>query len=84
MSGAVLAPLHLLSVSDGVCDVFDAAGQRVGCLKRIGAVWKFKAIGQSADGQLEPGGGPLTARHNLAFGHLDAAVVNQRLLGDEP
>lgn len=42
-------------------------GQRLGHLKRIGAVWKFKAIGLAPDGALLPGGGPLTGRHNTVF-----------------
>ena len=74
-------PLNLLPLSDAVFDVVDASGQRLGRLKRIGALWKFKAIGQGPGGELEPGGGPLTARHNMAFERPDAAVVSERLLG---
>lgn len=33
-------------------------------LVNIGAVWKFKAIGYDAAGNVIPGGGPLTDRHN--------------------
>jgi hypothetical protein len=52
----------------------------VGNLKRIGAVWKFKALGQDADGHVIPGGGPLTDRHNLTFTVLDEALVSAALL----
>jgi hypothetical protein len=78
----VQAPLGLRPLSEGVCEVCDDRGQRVGRLKRIGAVWKFKAIGLAPDGALEPGGGPLTAHHNTVFEQLDAELVNQRLLGE--
>jgi len=73
--------LTLQTVNDGVCAVLDSQGQLVGNLKRIGAVWKFKAVGQTAGGALVPGGGPLTAWHNAAFERLDAAEVNARLRG---
>jgi hypothetical protein len=54
----------------------------VGTLKHIGGAWKFKAVGPTASGELEPGGGPLTHRHNTVFGRLDAAEVSARLLAD--
>jgi hypothetical protein len=54
-------------------------GTHVGNLKRVGAVWKFKAIGYDADGQLVPGGGPLTERHNTAFSAPDPEEVSARL-----
>ena len=56
--------------------------REVGNLKRIGVVWKFKAVGHTASGELEPGGGPLTHRHNTVFERLDAAEVSARLLAD--
>jgi hypothetical protein len=77
MPGLMLAP-----VLAGTCAVLDAQGRQVGNLKLIGGRWKFKAIGQDAQGQLIPGGGPLTHRHNLSFEHLDSAEVSARLLGD--
>ena len=52
------------------------AGLHVGNLKLIGGVWKFKAIGYDASGQVIPGGGPLTDRHNTFFAALDEAQVN--------
>lgn len=75
-------PLTLQAVNNGVCAVLDAQGLHVGNLKRIGAVWKFKAVGYTARGEVEPGGGPLTGRHNLMFDRLDAGEVNARLLAD--
>lgn len=76
-----LGPLGLRPVNEGVFTVLDAAGQPVGNLKRIGVVWKFKAVGTNAQGEVEPGGGPLTARHNAVFEQADVAVVSARLLG---
>lgn len=77
------APLALRPLSEGVVEVVDARGELLGRLKRIGAVWKFKAIGRGPDGELEPGGGPLTARHNMVFDQPDAARVSQRLLAPD-
>ena len=67
-------------MNDQVVRVLDHQGQCVGNLKRIGPVWKFKALGQDADGQIIPGGGPLTGRHNMAFSALDEAMVIAALL----
>ena len=72
-------PLQLESQSPGVCRVLTAAGLHVGNLKRIGGVWKFKAIGYDADGQVVPGGGPLTEKHNTTFAVLDAELMNAAL-----
>ena len=52
-------------------------GLHVGNLKQLGSVWKFKAIGYDALGQVIPGGGPLTDRHNSLFVTLDEAEVNR-------
>ena len=75
-------PLGLRPVNEGVCAVLDAHGQLVGNLKRIGAGWKFKAVGHTATGEVVPGGGPLTARHNAVFERPDAAEVSAGLLAD--
>ena len=77
---ATQGPLSLRPVNDGVFAVLDAAGQHVGNLKRIGAVWKFKAVGSTARGETVPGGGPLTERHNTVFDRPDAAEVSAGLL----
>lgn len=73
-------PLSLRPVNAGVYAVLDAAGEPVGNLKRIGAVWKFKAVGTTASGATEPGGGPLTHRHNAVFERADAAELSAVLL----
>lgn len=65
--------------SPGICRVLTSAGLHVGNLKLIGGVWKFKAIGYDATGQVVPGGGPLTEKHNTAFAALDEANINQAL-----
>ena len=68
--------LKLQPESPGICRVLTSAGLHVGNLKLIGGVWKFKAIGVDASGQLIPGGGPLTDRHNTTFAALDETLVN--------
>ena len=72
--------LTLQGVNDQLVRVLDRRGQCVGNLKRIGPVWKFKALGPDADGQIVPGGGPLTDRHNMVFAGLDEAAVSAALL----
>ncbi len=62
-------------VQAGVCPVRDMQGRQVGNLKLIGGRWKFKAIGQDAQGQVIPGGGPLTERHNMSFDRLDTTEI---------
>ena len=76
MKAQMLAPFTLQTVNVDVYSVHAAHGQHVGNLKRIGVVWKFKAIGYDADGGLEPGGGPLTDRHNAVFSAPDVNAVN--------
>ena len=66
-------------IDDGACRVLDATGQHVGNLKWIRGVWKFKGIGYDATGQVIPGGGPLTDRHNTVFASLDMAQINRAL-----
>ena len=73
--------LRLGPVLGGACRVLDDQGRQVGNLKLIGGRWKFKAIGHDDQGQLVPGGGPLTERHNMSFDQLDAAAISARLLG---
>ncbi len=78
--GPVTGPLQLLPVNDGVVAVHTADGAHVGSLKKVGGVWKFKAMGYGADGGMEPGHGPLTEQHNMQFATPDAAEVSARLL----
>jgi len=74
VSSYTLSPLNA-----DVYRVLAPDGAHVGNLKRVGAVWKFKAIGYDAAGQLLPGGGPLTDRHNTTLPAPDAAALNARL-----
>ena len=76
MTAKALAPLNLQAVNADVVGVYAAHDLHVGNLKRIGTVWKFKAIGYDAAGGVEPGGGPLTDRHNTVFATPDANAVN--------
>lgn len=78
--GHLPGPLQLLPVNAEVLAVHTADGAHVGSLKKIGAVWKFKAMGYDASGAMEPGGGPLTEQHNMQFTTPDAAEVSARLL----
>ncbi len=78
--GPVTGPLQLLPVNADVLAVHTADGAHVGSLKKIGAVWKFKAMGYDATGAMEPGGGPLTDQHNMQFSTPDATEVSARLL----
>jgi hypothetical protein len=73
-------PFKLQPESPGICRVLTGAGLHVGNLKLIGGVWKFKAIGYDASGQVVPGGGPLTDRHNMIFVSPDEVEIN-RILG---
>lgn len=82
--GPVPSPLQLLPVNAEVLAVHTADGAHVGSLKKIGAVWKFKAMGYDAAGGMEPGGGPLTDQHNMQFSTPDAAEVSARLLAVGP
>lgn len=72
--------LALTKVNDQVVSVRMADGLLVGNLKWIGNTWKFKALGFDADGNVVPGGGPLTNRHNTSFTQADAVEVSAKLL----
>ena len=71
-----MTTLSLKRVNTDVIGVYAEHGLHVGNLKRIGAIWKFKAIGYDATGGVEPGGGPLTDRHNTVFAAPDADAIN--------
>jgi len=71
--------LTLTRVNADVHSVHLPDGSHVGNLKRVGTVWKFKAIGYDAAGSVVPGGGPLTNRHNTAIATPDAAEVSAKL-----
>lgn len=74
MRSLMLEPLNAR-----VYRVVTASGEHVGNLKLVGAIWKFKAIGYDAGGDVMPGGGPLTERHNTVFVTADEAELNARL-----
>jgi len=71
--------LTLQPVNANVYSVHTPEGAHVGNLKRVGAVWKFKAVGYDAAGQVEPGGGPFTEAHNTTLAAPDTAELNARL-----
>jgi hypothetical protein len=73
------ARLTLKAVNPHVVAVHSASGLHVGNLKFIAPVWKFKAVGYTDSGAVEPGGGPLTHRHNEIFETPDEAAINHRL-----
>ena len=77
--GPVAGPLQLLPINAAAVSVYTADGAHVGSLKLVGGVWKFKAMGYDAAGRMEPGHGPLTEQHNMAFAAPDAAEVSARL-----
>jgi len=72
--------LTINPVNANVHSVHLADGTHVGNLKRIGAIWKFKAIGYDAAGDVEPGGGPLTQWHNTVFAEPDAEALSNTLM----
>ena len=76
-----MSSLTLTLVNTNVCSVHLADGAHVGNLKRIGALWKFKAVGYDAAGGVEPGGGPFTHRHNTVLSKPDELELNARLGG---
>lgn len=76
---AASPPLTLHKVNDGVYRVLAGAGEHVGNLKLIGGQWKFKAVGYGSQGEVIPGGGPLTGRHNATFAGPDETLITAAL-----
>ena len=74
--------LTLSRVNDQVYGVLADQGEHVGNLKFINGVWKFKAIGYDQNGDVIPGGGPLTDRHNTPLVALDEVLINAKLAPD--
>ncbi len=72
-------PLALSPFNTNVYSVQTAQGEHVGNLKRVGAVWKFKATGTDESNDVIPGGGPLTQYHNTVLQEPDAALLNAAL-----
>ena len=76
-----MTSLTLSFVNPNVYSVHLADGSHVGNLQRIGALWKFKAVGYDETGGVEPGGGPLTHLHNTELSEPDVRELNARLGG---
>ncbi len=76
---APLPPLTLAPLNANVYTVHTPSGEHVGNLKRVGAIWKLKAIGYEAGGGVLPGGGPLTDHHNTVLQTPDATALNAAL-----
>jgi hypothetical protein len=72
--------LTLSQLNERAYRVMDHHGLHVGNLKRINGLWKFKAIGYDTNGDIMPGWGPLTERHNTTFDMLDEDLINKKLL----
>jgi hypothetical protein len=68
--------ISLSPLNDGVWRVMHSQHGHVGNLKLIGSVWKFKAVGYSAGGEVIPGDGPLTDFHNTVFAAPDETLLN--------
>ncbi|MDP3355815.1 MAG: hypothetical protein Q8M51_08135 [Polaromonas sp.] len=75
-----MKPLTISKVNDGVYRLLSSQGDHLGNLKLIGGRWKFKAVGYGIQGEVIPGGGPLTERHNSSFDTLDLALISATLL----
>lgn len=71
--------MKLSKFNDLVYRVLTDQDEHVGNLKLINATWKFKAIGYEQNGDVIPGGGPLTDRHNTTFDALDEVLISAKL-----
>jgi hypothetical protein len=67
--------MHIQKINEGVCALHDPAGLHVGNFKWVNGHWKFKAIGYGPSGQVMPGHGPLTDRHNTRFDRLEESTI---------
>ncbi|MDD2878848.1 MAG: hypothetical protein PHQ58_00290 [Rhodoferax sp.] len=74
-----MSTLTLTCVNTNVHSVHLPDGAHIGNLKRVGAVWKFKAVGYDDAGGVEPGGGSLTHLHNTLLSAPDVNEVNAKL-----
>ena len=70
MPNQLLKPLN-----EGVCALHGPTGLHVGNFKWVNGQWKFKAVGYGPAGQVMPGHGPFTDRHNACFDELDEAII---------
>ena len=72
----------LQPINGGVCALHDPSGLHVGNFKWVHGQWKFKAVGYGPAGQVMPGHGPLTDRHNTCFAQLDEATIRAQFFKD--
>lgn len=75
-----MSEFQLEKINEGICALYDGAGLHVGNFKWIGGEWKFKAVGYGPSGQVLPGAGPFTDRHNSRFAQLDSALIQAHFL----
>ena len=73
--------LALTRFNDQIYRVLTHQGEHVGNLKLINSIWKFKAIGYDPNGEVIPGGGPFTHRHNAIFVTPNEAEISATLTG---
>jgi hypothetical protein len=77
-----MPPSLLTPQTEGVCALHDPSGLHVGNFKWVNGQWKFKAVGYGPAGQVLPGHGPLTDRHNTRFDRLDEAIIRAQFFKD--
>ncbi|WP_090043383.1 hypothetical protein [Limnohabitans sp. 2KL-27] len=70
--------MHIRKINEDVCALHDLSGLHVGNFKWVNGQWKFKAVGYGPAGQVMPGHGPLTHRHNACFDRLDEATIRSQ------
>jgi ABC-type transport system involved in cytochrome c biogenesis ATPase subunit len=71
--------VKLVNINPSVVQVQADDATPLGHLKHINGLWKFKALGYDDQGDLVPGGGPLTGVHNAVFETLDPTAIAARL-----
>ena len=71
--------MKLVNINPSVVQVQADDATPLGHLKHINGLWKFKALGYDDQGDLVPGGGPLTGVHNAVFETLDPTAIAVRL-----
>lgn len=76
------ASMHIQKITEGVHALHDPSGLHVGNFKWVNGQWKFKAVGYGPAGQVMPGHGPLTDRHNTCFAQLDEATIRAQFFED--
>ena len=74
--------MHIQKITEGVHALHDPSGLHVGNFKWVNGRWKFKAVGYGPVGQVMPGHGPLSDRHNACFDRLDEAAIHAQFFQD--